>query len=129
MPDGYDARMIAPDSIHLALEGKPEIKAHTVYGHGYFSKYGQKRSWRSRKLRAKFDRQALIQALDGTTGKITLNVTGLISPQVPAMISSNVDYVNFSGAGTIEVYEKKPKFRRYRLYLLKQIMRFFLNRG
>ena len=77
----------------------------------------------------KFDRQALIEVLDGATGKISLNVTGLISPQVPAMISSNVDYVNFSGAGTIKVYEKKRKFRHYRMYLLKQIMRFFLYRG
>ena len=129
VPDGYDARMIAPDSIHLALEGKPEIKAHSVYGHGYFCKYRQKRYGSSRKVKAKFDRQALIEVLDGATGKITLNVTGLISPQVPDMISSNVDYVNFSGAGTIKAYEKKRKFRRYRLYLLKQIMRFFINGG
>ena len=129
VPDGYDARMIAPDSIHLALEGKPEIKAHSVYGHGYFCKYRQKRYGSSRKVKAKFDRQALIEVLDGATGKITLNVTGLISPQVPDMISSNVDYVNFSGAGTIKVYEKKRKYPHYRMYLLKQIMRFFLNRG
>ena len=126
MPSGYDARMIDPDSLHLVLEeGKTEIKADAVYKHGFYSKHYQKRSRRIRKLKVKFDRQALIEALAGATGETTLSVTGLISSKVPDLISTNVPYVDFSGTGTIKVYGKERKISSYRMYLLKQIMRFF----
>jgi PKD repeat protein len=125
VPSGYDARMIDPDSLYLTPEeGEAEIKAHSVYRHGFYSKYYQKRSRKIRNLTAKFDRQALIEALNGATGKITLNVTGLISSNV-GLISSNVPYIDFSGAGTIKAYKKERRISSYRMYLLKQIMRFF----
>jgi PKD repeat protein len=118
VPSGYDARMIDPDSLSIVLEGKAEFKAHSLYRHGLFCKHYQKRSRKIRYLRVKFDRQALIEALDGATGETILNVTGLIS-------SNASDAINFSGAGTIQVYEKKRKIRYYRMYIMKLIMRFF----
>ncbi len=118
--------MIHPDSLNLVLkEGEKDqaaFKAHSVYRHGFFCKYYQKRSRKIRYLRVKFDRQALIEALDGATGETILNVTGLIS-------SNASDAVNFSGAGTIQVYEKERKINSYRRYLMKLIMRFFSKRG
>jgi len=126
VPSGYDARMIHPDSLSIVLkegeEDEAAFKAHSVYRHGFFCKYYQKRSRKIRYLRLKFDRQALIEALDSATGETILNVTGLIS-------SNASGAVNFSGAGTIQVYEKERKINSYRRYLMKLIMRFFSKRG
>ncbi|MGB5746817.1 MAG: FG-GAP-like repeat-containing protein [Desulfobacterales bacterium] len=123
MPPEYDARMIDPDSLYIVLEeGKAEFKAHPVYRHGFFSRHDQRRSRGIRKLTVKFDRQALIEELDGATGETILNVTGLISSNVS-------EEANFSGAGTIKVYEKERKINSYRMYLMKLIMRFFSKGG
>ena len=120
LPAGYDARMIAPQSLFLVPEGKAGVPAYSVYRHRFYSKYHKKKYWRIRKLTVKFDRQALTRELDGATGKITLNVIG--------EISSNGTKMEFSGAGTIKVYEKK-KISSFRKYFLKQIMRFFSKSG
>jgi len=120
VPAGYDARMISPDSLYLVLEGKAEIKAHSVYRHRLYSKHYKKKYRRIRGLTAKFDRPALIQALDGAAGITTLNVVG--------EISSNGTNMEFSGAGTIAAYEKK-KTSFFRKYLLKQIMGFYSKQG
>jgi hypothetical protein len=120
VPAGYDARMIGPDSLYLVLEGKAEIKAHSVYLHRFYSKHYKKQYRRIRGLTVKFDRPALIQALDGATGITTLNVVG--------EISSNGTNMEFSGAGTITAYEKK-KISFFRKYLMKQIMGFYSKGG
>jgi len=122
MPSGYDARMIDPDSLYIVLKGKAEFQAHPVYRHGFFSRHDRKRSRGLRKLTVKFDRQALIEELDGATGETLLNVTGLISSNVS-------EEAYFSGAGTIKVYEKERKINSYRMYLMKLILRFFSKRG
>ena len=129
MPAGYDVRMINPDSLYLVVKGKTEIKAHSVYGYGLYSKHYHKKYRRISKLSVKFDRQALIEALDGSTGETALTVSGLISSNVPDMISSKGAYMDFTGTGTIKAYEKERKISRYTMYLMQQIMRFFFNRG
>lgn len=120
VPAGYDARMIDSGSLRLVLENNMEIAAHSVYKHKWYRNHHKKKYRRIRKLTAKFDRQALIKALGGTTGKIPLKVMG--------KISTNNASMEFAGAGTIKAYEKKKK-RSFRQYLLKQIMRFFSRGG
>ncbi len=123
VPPGYDARMIDPDSLYLVLDGKAPIKAHTVYRHHFFSKHSEKEYRKIRHLTAKFDRQALIQALAGTTGEISVNVVGEIASNGSEAISSSGISLEFAGEGTIQAYEKKKHFSGKDL--MKQIMFFF----
>ena len=97
------------------------IKARSVYyRHKWYHKRHKKKYRRCRKLLAKFDRQELIKALDGTTGKIPLKVVGNIAAYNTQM--------EFEAKGTIKAFEKKKR-RSFRSYLLKQIMRFFSKGG
>ena len=120
VPAGYDASMIDSGNLYLVLEDKTAIAAHSVYRHKWYRNHHSKKYRRIRKLTARFDRQALIKALDGTTGEIPLKVMG--------EISANQTSMEFSGAGTIKAYAKEKK-RFFRQYLLKQIMRFFSRGG
>ena len=120
VPSGYDASQIDPDSVFIDPEGGPAISARSIHKNRYLSK---NKNWRYRKNRQAtvlFDRQAVIKALNGATGKTILNVVG--------EISSNGMDMEFSGAGTINAYEKK-KISSFRKYLVKQIMRFFSKGG
>jgi len=120
VPAGYDARMIDPDSLYLVREGKAEIKAHSVYRHRFYARQHKMRYRRIRELTVKFDRQALIKAIDGATGITALNVVG--------EISSNGTSIEFSGTGTIQAYERK-KISFLRKYLMKQVMCFYSKGG
>lgn len=117
VPDGYDAGLIDPDSLHLIPEGGPAIKAYSDYRHRFYTKYKKKEYRSKRQLTAKFDRQALINELAGTTGTVTLTVSGAIS--------SNGTDIAFAGAGTIKTYTKKKKISSFKKYFMQQIMRLF----
>ena len=106
VPAPYDARMIDPGSLWLVVGGK-EIKAAKVYPYRWHRKH-KKKYRRIRKLKAKFDRQALIDALsNGDRGPTTLKVVGEIS----------TSEANLECAGTCNittyVKEKKKSYRSY----------------
>ena len=117
---GRNAGMIDPASLFLELPGnKAAIQAHVSKRdrryYKYFSeyhKYFKKKYHRMRKLKVKFDRQALIEALGGVTGPIELTVSG------------DIDSLEFSGQGTIIAFEKKKK-SAFQKNLWKQMMSWF----
>jgi len=129
LPHGYNAGMVDTSSLFLVV-GNTEIQAKSDNRHRYFMKY-KKKYRRTRKLKAKFDRQVLIQELKGkgATGEISLTVMGDISIDVANMghISSNVANakMEFSGTGTIKAFEVKK--RSFKKELWQQMMRFFSN--
>ena len=118
--------MVDTSSLFLVVEGKMWIQAKSDNRHRYSKKY-QKKYRRTRKLKVKFDRQALIQALNGATGETGLTVMGDISIDVSNLghISSYVANAKteFSGTGTIKAFEKKKG--SFKKELWQQIMRFF----
>ena len=123
VPGDYDARMIEADSLFLVPpNGKTSIPAVVSKKHLNFSKYfnkyskkSKKKYRKSKKLKVKFNRQDLIEALDGATGEITLTVMGDISS------------MEFSGTGTIVAFEKQKK-RSFKNYFMQQLMR-LLSKG
>ena len=119
VPSGFDARMIDPDSLYLVPAGRDRIPARSVYIPKWHRKCQKKKYRRARKLIARFSRQDLIAALDGTKGEITLGVTGTIATPKCSLA--------FSGDGTIKAYERKKKIS-FKQALLKLLMRLF-SRG
>jgi hypothetical protein len=116
LPDGYYARMIDTSSLFLVVEGQTWIQA----------KSHKKKYRRKRKLKVKFDRQALIRALAGTTGETGLMVMGDISIDAASMghiSSTNVANLEFSGTGTIKAFEKKKG--SFKKDLKQKMMRLF----
>ena len=120
VPVQYDARMLESDSLALVLDGIAEIPARSVYRPKLHRKHHKKKNLRARKLIAKFDRQTLIAALDGTTGEVPLSVTG--------QISSSKGSLDFIAEGTIKPYEKKKKKASLKHEFWKLFMRLF-SRG
>ena len=117
LPDGYYTGQINPDSVYFLINNEA-IKAHSTYTHRFYaSKYKQKMHWRSRELAVKLDRQAVVKALNGTTGNTKLIATGEI-------LSDSVN-LEFSGSGIIKVYTKKMKKSSFKDYFKQQIMRLF----
>ena len=104
VPD-KNAGEIDPDTLYLAVPGSTEsIAAHVSKRdrryYKYFSeylKYFKKKYHKKRKLKVKFDRQAIIDAIGDTTGPIILTVGG------------DVGSLEFKGSGTIYAFEKKKK--------------------
>jgi len=112
--DGYDARQIDRASVRIVPDEGSPIYAYTYSKHGFWAKL-LKRYGHKRRLSVKFDRQAVIGALDGARGKTDLKLKGKVK------VRHNGKRVNFSGSGTIKVIEKKKmkkvrhgwKFWRY----------------
>ena len=122
VPAGYDARMIESGSLLLVLEGQAAFQARSVYVPKWYRKYYKKKKYRrARKMIVKFDRQALIGALNDTTGKVPLKVTGRIS-------TPDGSLVDFSGERTIKAYEKKKR-SSFKHRLWKLCMRLFARGG
>lgn len=128
LPRGYNAGMVDTSSLFLEVAGKTKtaIQAKSDNRHRYYMKF-KKKNRRARKLKVKFDRQVLIQALDGATGETSLTVMGDISIDMASMghISSNVTNarMEFSGTGTIKAFEKKKG--SFKKELKQHMMRFF----
>jgi PKD repeat protein len=119
VPAPHDARMITSDNLRLVLPNHEEIMARSVYVPKWRYNHHKKKYRRARKLIAKFDRQALIGAIDGTTGEIPLSVTGVISSKNRGL--------GISGEGTITAYKKNKKVS-FKHKLLKLIRHGF-SRG
>jgi len=111
LPRGYYASMIDTESLYLVPQGKAGIEARSVYGHHHFYKQHKKKFRKTGKLEVKFDRQALIDALDGVTGETSLTVMGAIGMDIAGMgvVSTDVAKMEFSGTGIVKAYEKKKK--------------------
>ena len=90
VPEDYDARQIDPAGVQIVMENGELISAHTDSKHGFLAKL-LKRYGSKRKLSVRFDRQAVIAALDGALGITELKLAGS----------------GFSGSGTIKVIDKK----------------------
>jgi hypothetical protein len=114
VPPGYDARGIDADSLWLVVDEQPVVQAHKVYPHRWDRKHHKKKYRRIRKLKAKFDRQALIAAL--TTGSATLGVSG--------EIAAGNAMLEFEGKRTITAYEKEKK-KSHRGHGWKKAFSFF----
>ncbi|UCD81391.1 MAG: VCBS repeat-containing protein [Desulfobacterales bacterium] len=100
VPAGYNARTIDIASVQLAPDGGPAVTAYTSPKSGFLKKFLRKYGSK-RRLTLKFDRQAVIDALGGASGRTVLNLEG--------KILRDGKWVDFSGAGTIKVIEKKKK--------------------
>ena len=145
LPDECNPGMVVAGSLLLVPQGKSEIEAHKVYGLGKYNKYYKKykhfekkyrrtrkskhykkymyykmRCMRANKLKAKFDRQELIGALGGTTGKIPVTVMGYVA--------TDAGDLEFAGTGTIKAFEKKKK-RLSKKNLKKHILKLLSKKG
>ena len=84
------------------------IFAHVDHKWEKFNKRLKKK--RIRKLKVKFDRQALLAALSGPPGVKTLHVQGRL--HVQGMLSQrNAGSISFEGSGTIRTIEPRIKQR------------------
>jgi len=105
LPRGYYAGMVDTDSLYLVPQGTARIPARSA------NRHHKKKYRRTRKLAVKFDRQALIEALDGVSGETSLSVMGAIATDIAGMGVASADVVKmeFSGTGIVKAYEKKKK--------------------
>ncbi len=97
----FDASRIDLSSVHIITEDQSWISAHSD------SKFTKKKARKrfknknARKLKVKFDRQALLEKLAGPAGKKTLHVQGRVSYKSRS--------VSFEGSGTIRTIEPRKK--------------------
>ena len=131
MPYGYDASQIDLNSVRIV-----ENQTSVVYAHSDpKSKKIKKRSKRKRvrKLNVKFNRQALLAALSGSSGVKTLHVQGVLN--VRDMLSQRtVGSMSFEGSDTIRTIEprkkakldkKKKQSKKLKKYLSWWLLRYF----
>ncbi len=108
LPNGYDASQIDLNSLCIVENQTPVIFAHVDHKWEKFNKRLKKK--RIRKLKVKFDRQALLAALSGPAGVKTLHVQGRL--HVQGMLSQrNAGSISFEGSGTIRTIEPRIKQR------------------
>jgi hypothetical protein len=100
VPAGYDARNIEGASVQIAMDGGPAVSAHTNSKYGFVKKFFRRHAHKHL-LTVKFDRQAVIDLLAGTSGKTDLKLEG--------KILHDGQLLNISGSGSIKVFEKKNK--------------------
>jgi hypothetical protein len=121
VPSGYDAGLIDPDRVFIVPENGASIAARSIYKKNYLSKRNKWRFRKRRQLTVVFDRQAVVKAVNGATGKTILSVVG--------DIPSNGMEMEFSGSGTINTYKKKKRISPFKKYLMQQILHFITRSG
>ena len=131
MPYGYDASQIDLNSVRIV-----ENQTSVVYAHSDpKSKKIKKRSKRKRvrKLNVKFNRQALLAALSGSSGVKTLHVQGVLNVQ-DMLSQRTVGSMSFEGSDTIRTIEprkkakldkKKKQSKKLKKYLSWWLLRYF----
>jgi hypothetical protein len=108
LPYGYDASQIDLNSVCIVENKTPMVYAHADYKWRKFKKYHKNK--RVRKLRVKFDRQALLAALSGPAGVKTLHVRGVLNVQ-DSLSQRTLGSVSFEGSGTIRTIEPRKKVK------------------
>jgi hypothetical protein len=96
LPPRFDASRIDLSSVCIS-----EDQSRWIYAHSD-SNFKKKKA---RKLKVKFDRQALLEKLAGPAGKKTLHVQGWVSTNKGVEVS-------FEGSGTIRTIEKNKKGKK-----------------
>lgn len=110
MPDGLDAEQIDRGTVSLATKTSSAIPAYQEYKRGFLAKLWCKIQRRLNVVNVKFDRQAVIDAIDGASGITKLTVQGkVLRPG---------GRVDFTGSGTIKTFEKQKRskwgfFKKY----------------
>ncbi|MBE9544056.1 MAG: VCBS repeat-containing protein [Proteobacteria bacterium] len=106
LPSGFDASRIDLGSV--CISEKQTCLIYADSDSNFTKKKAGKRFTKknARKLKVKFDRQALLEKLAGPAGKKTLHVQGLVSPK------SKRSFVSFEGSGTIRTIEPHKKDRK-----------------
>ena len=105
LPPGFDASRIDLSSVRISEDQNDWISVYS--DSNYTKKKARKRfkKKRARKLKVKFDRQALLEKLAGPAGKKTLHVQGWVSTNKGVEVS-------FEGSGTIRTIEKNKKGKK-----------------
>jgi hypothetical protein len=103
LPDGLEAEYIDRSTVSLATGTSSPIPAHQEYRRGFLAKLWCKVQRRMNVVAAKFDRQAVIDAIDGPSDNTVLNVQG--------KVLHNGGLVDFSGSATIETYERPNQWK------------------
>ncbi len=106
LPNGYDASKIDLNSLCIVEDQTPLVYAHADHKWEKYKKRLKKK--RIRKLKVKFDRQALLAALSSPAGVKTLHVQGKL--QVEDMLSQRkAGSISFEGFDTIRTIEPRIK--------------------
>jgi hypothetical protein len=106
LPKGYDISQIDYNSLCIVENQTPVAYAYVDHKWKKFKKRLKKKG--VRKLKVKFDRQALLAALSGPAGVKTLHVQGRLHVQ-SKLSQGNAGSINFEGAGKIRTIEPRIK--------------------
>jgi hypothetical protein len=98
LPDGLDAEQIDRNTISLATETFSAIPAYQEYKRGFLAKLWYKIQRKLNVVTVKFDRQAVIDAIEGASENTDLTLQG--------KVLRNGGWVDFTGSGTIKTFEK-----------------------
>ncbi|UCD78488.1 MAG: VCBS repeat-containing protein, partial [Desulfobacterales bacterium] len=98
LPDGLDAEQIDLGTVSLATGTSAPIPAYQEYKRGFLARLWCKIQHRLNVVSVKFDRQAVIDAIDGPSDNTVLNVRG--------KVLHNGGRVDFAGSGIIKTYER-----------------------
>jgi PKD repeat protein len=106
LPNGYDASQIDLNSLCIVENQTPLVYAHSDRKWKKYKKRLAKK--RTRKLKVKFDRQALLAVLSGPSGVKTLQVQGKL--HVEGMLSQRkAGSISFEGSDTIRTMPPRIK--------------------
>ena len=128
LPYGYDASGIDLNSVCIEDNQKIVAYAHADNRLKRFKKYHKNK--RVRKLRVKFDRQALLAALSGPAGTKTLQVQGVLNV-LDTRSKQIMGSMSFKGSDTIKTVEPRkkasPEKKKKKLKKLQKFMFWWLK--
>ena len=114
-PAGYDARKIDEASVCIGFENGSSIYAQPDRGRGFLANIRKRICRQKRSLTVKFDRQALFNALEGSSGRTILNIEG--------MMNTEDDVSKIAGSGKIRILTKEKKKSYFHRLKKRQIKR------
>ena len=101
LPDGMDGAPIDFSTLRLTTPNGTKIPAFQEYRRGFLAKLWRKIQRRMNVVVVKFDRQAVIAAIDGPSDNTVLTVSGKLPHKVESL--------EFIGSGTIKTYERAQR--------------------
>ena len=102
LPHGLDVAQVNLNSVSVATENSSPIPAHQEFKRRFLAKLWCKIQRRMNIVTVKFDRQNVIEAIDGPSDAIVLTVRG--------EVLHNGRLLEFKGSGTIKAFEKNKRW-------------------
>jgi len=102
LPVGMDAEPIDLSTVSLTTPNASKIPAFQEYRRGFLAKLWYKIQRRMNVVVVKFDRQAVIGAIEGPSDNTVLTVRGKLLHTGKSL--------EFTGSGTIKTYERSQRW-------------------